>query len=305
MPVPKEGEVLLKSTYISVDPYMRGKMKGGKSYSANFETGKPLYGYVAAEVVESKHPDFKTGDTIRGGLPWFKYVAVPAKMVQKIDTSIIPVEKHMSSANYSGLSSYLPIKYIGDPKEGEVAFVSGGAGAVGSCACQILKALGCKVVSCAGSNEKVEWLQRLGIQAFNYKEGKFSESLRKACPEGINIYFDNVGGPILDAVLPQMKDFGRVIMCGMISQYNKKPEELYGIKNLMHAITKRLKMQGYIVTDFDVEKTKAAASQLIEWIRSGDLKTTETIIEGFEKIPEAFMGLFTGKNVGKMLVKIA
>jgi len=301
----EDGQVLIRILMISVDPYMRGRMNDNKSYfTAPFEVGKPLSGGVAAEVVESRSADLKPGDKVLGFLPWLKYLVVAANTLRKLDTSVVPLEKYLSSAGYSGLSSYLPIKYIAAPKAGETVFVTGGAGAVGSCACQIFFSYGCKVISCAGSAEKVKWLQDLGIEAFNYKECALEDALMKFCPKGIDIYWDNVGGEMLETTLNHMNNFGRVVCCGMISQYNKAPKDRYGIKNLFLVVTKRLKLQGFIMSDYNEEQRVAATKELIRLICGGKLKTTETIMNGFEKVPEAFCGLFTGKNLGKMLVKI-
>uniref|UniRef100_A0A7S2TTF2 Enoyl reductase (ER) domain-containing protein n=1 Tax=Lotharella oceanica TaxID=641309 RepID=A0A7S2TTF2_9EUKA len=304
MPEPKEGEVVVKATFISVDPYMRGRMTAAKSYVAGFEIDKPLAGGVAGIVVDSKADSLQKGDAVVGFMGWAKYQAVPAKSLRKVDAKTIPMEKHLSSAQYSGLSSWLPIKYIGMPKKGEVAFVNAAAGAVGSCACQLLQIQGLTVVGCAGSPEKIKWLEGLGIKAFNYKDGKFKDLLKKHCPNGIDVAFDNVGGEQMEAILENMNNFGRVICCGMISQYNLKPEDMYGVKNMFHIIKKRLKLQGFIMTDFSAEQKGEAVKELVAWISQKKLITTETVVEGFEKIPEAFAGLFTGKNLGKMLVKV-
>ena len=303
MPELGEGQVLVKATYISVDPYMRGRMNDSKSYVAGFQLGAPMRGGGTGIVEESKDPSFSKGDAVTGSLPWYRYQAVAAKELTKIDTKALSPQKYLSSAQYSGLSSYLPIVKIGKPKAGETAFVSGGAGAVGSCAVQVFKALGCEVVACAGSADKIKWRESLGVRAFNYKDKDFAANLRQKCPKGIDIYFDNVGGPILEEVLNQMNNFGRIICCGQISQYNTPKAERYGVKSLMNIVGKRLLMQGYIVTDY-YKDWGAAQKQLLDWIKTGKLVTTETILEGFERIPDAFAALFSGKKLGKMLVKV-
>jgi len=304
-----EGELLVRATHISVDPYMRGKMDdtaGQKTYFAgSFDIGRPMSGTVGGVVMASRADGIREGDTVKGFLPWQRFVNAKASELSLIDThdSKVPLEKWMSSAAYSGISSYLPILKIAEPKTGEVAFVSGAAGAVGSVACQVLLKMGCTVIGSAGTQEKVEWLRQLGIAAFNYKTDKTQEMLATHAPDGIDIYFDNVGGEVLEAVLEHMNNFGRIVACGMISQYDKPPEARYGVRNLFHIVGRRLKMQGFIMSDYSAEERASAQETLCQWISNGDIKTTETILDGFDKVPDAFIGLFSGQNTGKMLVR--
>lgn len=308
MPELNDGEVLLKATLISVDPYMRGMMDvpRGKSYFvAPFALDESPSGGVGSTVVASRNPDFKEGDVVQGYHPWQRYFKSNGEGLQKCDISAAPLEKHMSSLMYSGMSAYLPIVHIAVPKPGETAFVSGAAGAVGSMACQILKKFGCKVVGSAGSAEKVAFVEQLGVKCFNYKAGAIADSLAQFCPDGIDIYFDNVGGEMLEAVLTQMNDFGRIIACGMISQYDKQPEDRYGVKNLFLVVSKRLKMQGFIMGDWQKQPEVYAEAKkaLQDMVTAGEVQTTETILEGFDRVPEALLGLFRGNNLGKMLVR--
>lgn len=309
VPLPEigSGEVLLRSDMVSVDPYMRGRMDEikGPNYVPQFELGQPISGVVGSTVVASKHPDFKEGDVVVGSQPWQQFNKSDGTGLRKCDTSSVPVEKYMSVLGYSGLSSYLPITQIAAPKAGETAYVSAAAGAVGSVACQVLRKLGCRVVGSAGSREKVEYLASLGITAFNYKEGSIAENLDKHFPDGIDIYFDNVGGEMLEAVLDRMKDFGRIVACGMISQYDVPAEQRYGVKNLFRVVTRRLKFQGYIMSDWagNAEVMGEANRTLREWVEQGQLVTRETFLDGFESLPTAFIGLLKGENLGKMLVR--
>ena len=311
MPVPGEGQVLLRSIFISVDPYMRGRMDdleamGKRSYFASsFALGEPPSGGVGSEVVESNHPDFSPGDVVTGSGPWQRFSVADGKSVSKCtNLERVPLEKQMSSANYSGLSSYLPIVHIGEPKAGETAYVSGAAGAVGSMACQILqKKFGCKVLGSVGSAEKVEYLRTLGIEAFNYNEKPVAEALPELCPDGVDIYFENVGGETLEATLENMNNHGRVIACGMISQYDLQFDERYGVKNLFYIVGKRLKMQGFIMSDWQGKERADAKAAVLDMIEKGEVQTTETIFEGFDKVPTAFCGLFTGANLGKALIR--
>jgi len=280
---------------------------GKKPYFAgSFVVGEPMSGTVGGTVVESRAEGFHSGDVVKGFMPWQKLVNVQAASLSLVDThgGKVPLEKWMSAAAYSGLSSYLPIVDIAQPKEGETAFVSGAAGAVGSVACQVLSKMGCTVIGSAGSDEKVEWLRQLGVKAFNYKAAATEEMLKKHAAQGVDIYFDNVGGEVLETALEHMNNFGRIVACGMISQYDKPPEERYGVRNLFHVVTKRLKMQGFVMSDYSAEECEAAQRTLCEWIANGDIKTTETILDGFDKVPDAFLGLFSGENTGKMLVKV-
>ena len=248
---------------------------------------------------------FATGDLIQTAAPWRRYNAVSSRMARKLD-SAVPTEAYLGTLGGTGNAGYLPVVHIGKPKQGEVAFVSGAAGATGLVAAQSLKLLGCSlVVGSAGSDDKVALLESLGIRAFNYKTEDTLAALQRLCPEGVDIYFDNVGGPTLESALEVMKDFGRVIACGQISQYDLPPEERYGVRNLFHVVAKRLTFQGY-VTDprsFTPEQFAEAASSLSKWLASGELVDQSTVVDGFDQIPTAILGLFSGTNTGKMLVR--
>ena len=225
-------------------------------------------------------------------------------MVQKLDVSI-PIESYMSILGGTGNASYLPIKHIGKPKQGEVAFVSGAAGATGFCAVQVLKLLGCTVIGCASTSEKIKLLESVGVKAFNYKTEKTIDALMRLAPNGVDIYFDNVGGEILESALEVMNDFGRIIACGSISGYDQPVEKRYGVRNLFHVVGKRLTFQGYITDQlsFTNEQFMEAHQQLRAWLKTGELKDHFTVVEGFDQIPNALYGLFRSKNTGKMMVR--
>lgn len=305
MPEIEDGQILLKTLMISCDPYMRGRMDTGKSYFFEpFQIDGPIFGGLMSVVVSSKNPEFAAGDTVSHFGAWQKFSKSDGAGLNKCDTSQIPVEAYMSSVGYSGLSSYLPIVHIGEPKEGDVAYVNAAAGAVGSMACQILKQMGCKVVGSAGSAEKVAYLEKIGVDAFNYKEGSLEEQLKAKCPDGIDIFFENVGGQHLEVVLDNMNNHGRIIACGMISQYDLPHEKRYGVKNLFQVVSKRLKMQGFIMGDYSPAQMGMAVVALTKMVTNGEVQTEETILDGFEKAPEGFLGLFKGANIGKMLVRV-
>jgi len=305
----QDGQVLLRLVYVSVDPYMRGRMNEGKSYFPGFEIGKPISGGTVAEVISSKNSVYSTGEYVVAFLPWQLVQIVSAdqaKSFVKIPNEVKSLASYfIGSCGMPGLSALLPIEHIGAPKAGEVAFVSGAAGAVGSTAGQIFKILGLKVYGSAGSDDKVKLLKDLGFDgAWNYNTTNLDKVLSEAVPEGIDIYFDNVGGQTLEILLNHMKKYGRIIACGAISQYQKGGwENAYGIRNIFTVVSKSLKLQGFIVTDWAPEFA-AGTAKLVGWVREGKLKVTETVREGFENLPSAFVGLLAGENQGKMVVKI-
>ncbi len=305
-PVPqaKEGEVLLKTAYVSVDPYLRGRMNEGKSYTAGFNLGDPMKSGIVAEVIESKNPDFKAGDFVAARLDWSEYQISNGEGLLKVDPNAAPLSAYQGILGMPGLTAYLGLMEIGQPKSGETLVVSGAAGAVGSVVGQIGKILGCRVVGIAGSDEKTEMLKsEFGFdEAINYKTANVRNAISNACPKGVDVYFDNVGGEISDAVLMNINKFSRIIICGNISQYNatrlQTGPRLQGILLVNSAL-----MKGFIVNDFAAKFTEAM-KQLTQWLQQGKLQNKETIVEGFENIPQAFFGLFEGTNVGKMMVKI-
>ncbi|MFC7048406.1 NADP-dependent oxidoreductase [Emcibacter nanhaiensis] len=305
MPVPGPGEILVKNKYMSLDPYMRGRMNEGKSYVAPFEIGKVLQAGVVGEVIESHNEKFAVGDHVSGMLGWENYSASNGAGLMKVDPDIAPLSWNLGILGMPGMTAYVGLMSIGEPKEGETLFVSAASGAVGSVVGQLGKIMGLRVVGCAGEDDKVAWLiDELGFDAaFNYKTcGPVYKKMREVCPEGIDINFENVGGEIMEAALWQMKDFGRIILCGMIANYNDT-EMTPGPRGMAVMIQRRLKMQGFIVSDrpdLCGEYVQKAAG----WVRDGKLKYRETVTEGLENAPRAFIGLLKGENFGKQIVKL-
>jgi NADPH-dependent curcumin reductase CurA len=306
IPVAKDGEILLKTIYVSVDPYLRGRMNDSKSYVPPFELNKPIQSSIIAEIVESNLSGFfRKGDFVIGNLDWKEYQISNGKGLKKVDESESPLSTYLGILGMTGLTAYLGLTEIGLPKAGETIVVSGAAGAVGTVVGQIGKLLGCKVVGITGSDEKVELLKSKFRfdQAINYKTSTdLKEAISKACPNGIDIYFDNVGGDISDAVLSNINKYARLPVCGAISLYNDTKIAL-GPRLQPIILTKSATMRGFIVSDF-YEKFPAAIKQLTIWLKEDHLTNTETIIDGFNNIPQAFLDLFEGKNEGKMIVKI-
>jgi len=299
------GEILLKTVYVSVDPYLRGRMNDAKSYTPPFELHKPITSGIIAEVVASKNPAFTKGDIVSGMLDWQEFQKSDGEGLLKVDTSKAPLSAYLGVLGMTGLTAYLGLIEIGKPKKGETIVVSGAAGAVGSIVGQIGKILGCRVVGIAGTDEKVAMLKSsLGFdEAINYNTTKnMAAAIKEAAPNGVDIYFDNVGGPISDAVLFNINQFARLVICGAISVYNNT-ELPKSVSVQPFLIKNSALMQGFIVFNY-VEKYPEAIKQLSKWLADGKLTYRETIVEGFDNIPQTFIDLFDGKNSGKMLVKI-
>ncbi len=301
----KAGEMLLKASYLSVDPYLRGRMMEGKSYIEPFELHKAMSSGMIAEVVESKLDGFSKGDFVSGMLEWKEYQVSRGEELMKVDGQRAPLSSYLGVLGMTGLTAYLGLTEIGKPKAGETVVVSGAAGAVGSVVGQIAKVLGCRVVGIAGSDEKVEELKsEFGFDAgINYKTTEnMTKAISEACPEGVDVYFDNVGGEISDGVMMNVNQFARVIVCGAISMYNATSIPM-GPRLDSILIKKSVLKQGFIVFNY-AAKYGEAMSHIAKWLQEGKLKSTETVVEGFENSPQAFIDLFEGKNKGKMVVKI-
>ncbi|KAJ3074210.1 hypothetical protein HDU98_011867 [Podochytrium sp. JEL0797] len=300
--------VLLQASWLSLDPYMRGRMRAPEkeSYSAPFEVGKPLAGHGIATVLQSNSKKFNIGDVVLGFLPWSNYAVVHEAAIQhainRPESPAVPQEAWLGILGMPSFTAYSGLVLIGKPKAGETLFVSAAAGAVGQVVGQIGKSLGLRVIGSAGTDEKVDLLlTKFGFDAaFNYNKHIIHEKLAELCPNGIDIYFENVGGETLDAVLPLMNNHGRIPVCGMISQYNGAGT---GIKNLMNVISKRLLIQGFLVSDFTPHH-----GEFVKWMfehaMDGKFVYEMTVAEGIEAMPEAFVGMMAGKNVGKQLVKL-
>lgn len=303
---PEEGELVVRNLYMSVDPYMRGRMIDRKSYVPPFRIGAVLDGGAVGEVVESRNDGFPVGTHVVSMNGWREYFLSGDAGLRKVDASLAPLSAYLGVLGMPGLTAYIGLTDIGKPEPGQTVFVSGAAGAVGSVACQIAKARGCRVVGTAGSQEKVDWLRdELGVDvALNYKTVEnLRTALLEACPDGIDVYFDNVGGEHLQAALWGMNERGRIIACGSISAYNA-PEPPPGPKNLFRIVTKRLLFQGFIVSDHP-DRSAAFAKEMGVWLAEGKVVWRETVHEGIERAPQAFLGLFTGENMGKMVVRLA
>ncbi len=305
-PKAKDAEILLKTTYVSVDPYLRGRMNDAKSYVPPFELHKPIQSGVIAEVIDSKNDNFKKGDFVSGNLDWREYQTSDGKGLHKIESSSdVKLSSYLGILGMTGLTAYLGLVKMGLPKEGETIVVSGAGGAVGTVVGQIGKLLGCKVVGITGSDEKVALLKSTFKfdHAINYKTTKdLKEAVKSACAEGVDIYFDNVGGEISDAVLANINKYARLPVCGQISLYNKADVPL-GPRLQSIILTKSATMKGFIISDLS-EYFPSATKQLASWLNENKIAYTETIIEGFDNIPQAFIDLFAGKNQGKMIVKV-
>ena len=303
-PQPKDGEVTVRALYLSVDPYMRGRMSDRKSYVPPFELNQTMGGAVVGQVVESKFDGLEKGDIVMGHLLWQRYAVAPGKELLKVDPNRAPISTALGVLGMTGLTAYFGLLKVAEPQTGETVVVSGAAGAVGSVVGQIAKIKGCRVVGIAGSDEKNDYLRdELGFDAtINYKTDDVAASLAKACPDGVDVYFDNVGGEISDAVLRLINHGARISVCGQISMYNlEKPDEGPRVQPLL--LTNSAKMQGFIVSDFSADFAQGR-EQLTQWFEAGKLKYAENIVEGFENTPDAFLGLFEGENTGKQLVKV-
>lgn len=304
VPQPADGEVLVRLMYISVDPYLRGRMRPGKSYVAPFEVGQAILSGAVGEVVESRSPKFNPGDVVTGMFAWRLYDVVKADTLMKVPPGVSPTTA-LGVLGPTGLTAYFGLLDIGQPKEGETVVVSGAAGAVGMTVCQIAKIKGCRVVGIAGSDEKVDYLRNeLGVDvAINYKTVEnMLEALKEACPDGVDVYFDNVGGETSDAVMFLINKFARIVVCGAISMYNSDKPDL-GLRPQPFLIVKSALMKGFIITEY-LPRFAEGITQLASWFTSGQLKHAETIVEGFENTPQAFLGLFSGDNLGKQIVKL-
>jgi NADPH-dependent curcumin reductase CurA len=299
---PGDGEVLVRNQWMSVDPYMRGRMYDRPSYVPPFQIGQALQGGAVGTVVKSNDPKFAVGDLVESFNGWREAYVSPGSGLNKLPGGA-PPQAYLGVLGMPGMTAYTSFHRIGEPKAGDTVFVSGAAGAVGSAVCQIAKLRGCTVVASAGTDEKLAWLRSVGVDAtVNYKQGNLLENVKAAAPKGIDIYFDNVGGEHLEVALEVARPFARFIECGMISIYNDK-EPAPGPRNMSYIVGKRIKMQGFIVSDF-ADMREQFYTEMGGWVRDGKIKWEETVENGVENAPKAFLNLFSGGNTGKMLVKL-
>ncbi|MFB0829566.1 NADP-dependent oxidoreductase [Brevibacillus laterosporus] len=306
IPEVNDNQLLIRTLYLSVDPYMRGRMNDQKSYIPPFQLDQVITGGVIGEVIETKSSEFQVGDVVLGLLGWQNYSVVDAGEVQKIDTNIAPITTALGVLGMPGMTAYFGLLDIGQPQAGETVVVSGAAGAVGMLVGQIAKIKGARVVGIAGSDEKVQYVtEELGFDAaINYKTTPNMQlALEKACPNGVDVYFDNVGGPISDAVLSLINQGARIPLCGQISLYNSEKQDI-GPRVQVQLLKKTATMKGFLVTQY-TDRYHEGMTQMAQWIKEGKIKYSENIVEGLENVPEAFLGLFTGENTGKQLVKVS
>ncbi|HJP31694.1 MAG TPA: NADP-dependent oxidoreductase [Candidatus Latescibacteria bacterium] len=305
VPEPGEGEILVRCRYLSLDPYMRGRMNAGASYAPGVALDDVMVGGAVGDVVASRHPDLEEGDVAQVNTGWQEYGVAGGDDARKIDPSLTPISTSLGVLGMPGITAYMGLLEVGRPQSGETVVVSGAAGAVGSLVGQIARLKGCRAVGIAGSDAKVAYVtDELGFSgAFNYKNtDNYDVALGELCPDGIDVYFDNVGGEISEAVVPRMNVGGRISVCGQISQYNLSAPEM-GPRQTWHFIVKRLTMRGFLVFDF-AERYDEALRQLAGWIDAGQLSYREDIVAGLENAPAAFIGMLTGDNIGKRLIHL-
>mgnify|MGYP000212273361 CR=1 FL=1 len=305
-PTPRFGELLVRVRYLSVDPYMRGRMRAGESYAEPWDVGDVLQGGVVGEVVESEHDRFEAGDLVAGRGTWAEYSVLDADDAAPVDPAVADLPAYLGVLGMPGRTAYFGLLEVGDPRPGDTVVVSGAAGAVGSTVGQIAKLNGCRVVGFAGTDEKTAWLtDDLGFDAaINYETtDDYRGALDEAAPGGVDVYFDNVGGPITDAVFTNLNVDARVAVCGQIAHYNDEGVPT-GPRKLPLLIPSRAKVEGLLVGDY-ATRFGAAREQLEAWVASGALAHRETVVEGLENAPDAFLGLFSGDNIGKQVVRVA
>ncbi len=305
VPAPGPGQILVRNSYMSVDPYMRGRMVDRESYTPPFQIGEALSGGAVGQVVQSNSDRFKPGDYVSNFSGWREWFLSTGGDLQKIDPAMAPLSAYLGTFGMPGLTAYAGLLKVGELKDGDRVFVSAASGAVGMVVCQIAKNKGCYVVGSAGTDEKCDWLLKEAHvdKAINYKTcGPLEPAVRKAFPQGIDVYFDNVGGGHLNAALANMRMHGRISVCGMIEQYNAT-EPPPGPSNIIMVIPMRLTIKGFIVSDHG-NLMPDFIRDMGSWAKAGKLKWKETIVDGIENAPKAFIGLFTGDNMGKMLVRV-
>ena len=305
LPYPADGEVLVRVIYLSLDPAMRGWMNEGRSYIRPVELGEVMRAGAVGQVLESKADGLAPGDYVTGTLGVQEYATAPARHLVKIDKSTAALPTYLGTLGMPGMTAYFGLLDVGEMEQGQTVVVSGAAGAVGSVVGQIAKIKGGRAVGIAGGPEKCRYLlEELGFDAaIDYKAGELSKRLREACPDRINVYFDNVGGEILDTCLMGLALHGRVVVCGAVSQYNNT-SPVAGPSNYLSLLVNRARMEGLVVFDY-AERYQEAVAQMAHWIAEGTLKTREEVVEGIETFPDALLRLFKGENTGKLVLKVA
>jgi NADPH-dependent curcumin reductase CurA len=304
VPEPGEGEVLMRTLYLSLDPYMRGRMSAAKSYAKPAAVGEPMVGGTVGEIVASRNPKFSVGDIVLGYGGWQEYALSSGTALRKLDPAAAPVSTALGVLGMPGMTAYVGLLEIGQPKPGETVVVAAASGAVGSVVGQIAKIKGCRAVGIAGGADKCRFVTgELGFDAcVDHRAPDFARALEAACPKGIDVYFENVGGAVQQTVWPMLNDFARIPVCGLIAQYNS-PTPMPG-PDMFSVLRKRLMLRGFIVSDF-AAKQGDFLREAGEWVRTGRLKYREDVADGLAQAPAAFLGLLHGKNFGKMLVRVA
>jgi NADPH-dependent curcumin reductase len=303
VPEPAEGEVLVRARFLSLDPYMRGRMSDAKSYAKPVELGAVMEGQTAGEVVASRAPGFSPGDAVLGGYGWQRFSAVPAARLIRVDPAEAPLSASLGVLGMPGLTAWVGLEDIGQPKEGETVVVSAASGAVGQVVGQIAKARGCRAVGVAGGKAKCDFVTgELGFDACVDHRGDLKAQLDAACPDGIDVYWENVGGAVQQAVFPRLNDFARMVMCGMVAEYNDTSPRPG--PNLMACVRKRLRIQGFIVSDSGWQRYGRFRAEMLGLVRDGRLKWREDVVDGLRAAPRAFIGLLKGENFGKLVVRV-
>ncbi|MEM8497416.1 MAG: NADP-dependent oxidoreductase [Pseudomonadota bacterium] len=306
---PAAGELLLKTRYLSLDPYMRGRMSAGPSYAQNVALNDVMLGGTVSEVVESKHPDFAVGDNVLSNSGWQEFQTTGAQGIRKLDPRISRLSYGLGVLGMPGLTAYVGLLDLGEPKAGETVVLAASTGAVGSVVGQIAKLKGCRVVGIAGAKEKCEYaVSELGYDAcVSHYDDDMASQLKAACPDGIDVYFENVGGSSWEAVMPLLNTHARVPVCGLIAHYNQTslppgPDRMSVLQSMI--LTKRIKMQGFIISDH-ADRIPEFVTDVSSWLQQGKIKYKEDVVNGIENAPEAFLGLFSGANFGKLVVKVS
>lgn len=303
VPDPDAHEVLVRTLYMSVDPYMRGRMRDAESYAEPWDVDDPMQAGIVGEVEESNHPDFEAGDIVTGSGLWADYAVIEGRELRKVNPEHGPVSTAVGVLGMPGVTAYFGTTDVMDPTPGDTVVVSAAAGAVGSVVGQIAALSGCHVVGIAGAEEKIEWLESVGFdEGINYKEENVKKALREACPDGIDAYFDNVGGPVTDAVWPLLNVRASVAICGQIALYNETKVPT-GPRKLAKLIETRATVEGLLVRDYE-DRWGEALQRLSGWVASGDIEYKENVVDDLDNAPDAFLGLFEGTKIGKQLVKV-
>lgn len=309
VPTPGDGQVLVRARFLSLDPYMRGRMSDAKSYSKPVEIGAVMEGMTVGEVVASNDPGFVPGDTVMGGYGWQRFCAVDAARLRKVDCDEAPLSANLGVLGMPGLTAWVGLEDIGEPKPGETVVISAASGAVGQVAGQIAKARGARVIGIAGGATKCAFVKdELGFDACLDHRGDLNAQLDAACPDGIDVYWENVGGHVQEAVFPRFRDFGRMVMCGMIAQYNQAPgADAAGAPpgpNLGPVVRKRLRIQGFIVSDKGWQRYPQFRAVMLGLMKAGQMVWKEDVVDSLRNAPDAFIGLLKGKNFGKLVIAI-